>query len=307
MQEREERRMEERKCVGWQGTGDISPVFRCAGGAGQAAHRLRQVFEDLSVDLGRKPNSIRNYYYACLRNQEQNTPRVQAFIPFTEAETHDLLRQVLTGCGQGMSVRAYVMRMADGDHSRMLRYQNKYRAILKHHPEMIAQVRQELLAEGVAAPAQGKNPPDEAENRAASQMMAEPCVLKMLEGMNFRQTILHIAALLPVQRIANAFQARPHLPNQLHSRVIIFLPRNPPQILLHAHSIERTLQLLLFPPPPTPAEAVPSCFPAFSARTVPPSSGTRRGSLPHQADSPLRGASDRNLRAPDRTCAIISG
>ena len=93
------------------------------------------------------------------------------------------MRQVLTGCGQGMSVRACVMRMADGDHSRMLRYQNKYRAILKHHPEMIAQVRQELLAEGVAAPAQGKNPPDEAENRAASQMMAEPCVLKMLEGM----------------------------------------------------------------------------------------------------------------------------
>lgn len=61
----------------------------------------------------------------------------------------------------------------------------------------------------------------------------------------FRKAILHIAALLPVQRITNAFQARPHLPNQLHSRVIIFLPRNPPQILLHAHSIERTLQLLL--------------------------------------------------------------
>ena len=49
--------------------------------------------------------------------------------------------------------------------------------------DMLHQVRQELLAEGVAAPAQGKNPPDEAENRAASQMMAEPCVLKMLEGM----------------------------------------------------------------------------------------------------------------------------
>jgi len=60
----------------------------------------------------------------------------------------------------------------------------------------------------------------------------------------FCQTVLHIAALLPVQRITNAFQARPHLPNQLHSRVIILLPRNPPQILLHAHSIERTLQLL---------------------------------------------------------------
>lgn len=182
MQEREERRMEERKCVGWQEQ-ETSRLFSAVQEAQGSGAPLRQVFEDLSVDLGRKPNSIRNYYYACLRNQEQNTPRVQAFIPFTEAETHDLLRQVLTGCGQGMSVRACVMRMADGDHSRMLRYQNKYRAILKHHPEMIAQVRQELLAEGVAAPAQGKNPPDEAENRATSQMMAEPCVLKMLEGM----------------------------------------------------------------------------------------------------------------------------
>ena len=165
--------MEERKCVGWQEQ-ETSRLFSAVQEARGSGAPLRQVFEDLSVDLGRKPNSIRNYYYACLRNQEQNTPRVQAFIPFTEAETHDLLRQVLTGCGQGMSVRACVMRMADGDHSRMLRYQNKYRAILKHHPEMIAQVRQELLAEGVAAPAQGKNPPDEAENRAASQMMAEP-------------------------------------------------------------------------------------------------------------------------------------
>lgn len=157
--------MEERKCVGWQEQETSRLFFRCAGGAGAAAHRFGKCSRTYPVDLGRKPNSIRNYYYACLRNQEQNTPRVQAFIPFTEAETHDLLRQVLTGCGQGMSVRACVMRMADGDHSRMLRYQNKYRAILKHHPEMIAQVRQELLAEGVAAPAQGKNPPDEAENR----------------------------------------------------------------------------------------------------------------------------------------------
>ena len=125
--------MEERKCVGWQEQ-ETSRLFSAVQEARGSGAPLRQVFEDLSVDLGRKPNSIRNYYYACLRNQEQNTPRVQAFIPFTEAETHDLLRQVLTGCGQGMSVRACVMRMADGDHSRMLRYQNKYRAILKHHP-----------------------------------------------------------------------------------------------------------------------------------------------------------------------------
>lgn len=159
------------------GTGDIPPVFRCAGGAGQRRTASASV-RGLIRGLGTQTQQHSQLLLRLLRNQEQNTPRVQAFIPFTEAETHDLLRQVLTGCGQGMSVRACVMRMADGDHSRMLRYQNKYRAILKHHPEMIAQVRQELLAEGVAAPAQGKNPPEEAESRAVSQLMAEPCVLK---------------------------------------------------------------------------------------------------------------------------------
>ena len=86
--------MEERKCVGWQEQ-ETSRLFSAVQEARGSGAPLRQVFEDLSVDLGRKPNSIRNYYYACLRNQEQNTPRVQAFIPFTEAETHDLLRQGL--------------------------------------------------------------------------------------------------------------------------------------------------------------------------------------------------------------------
>ena len=173
----------QRKCVGWQEQ-ETSRLFSAVQEARGSGEPLRQVFEHLSADLGRKPNSIRNYYYACLRNQEQETPRMQAFTPFKEEETHDLLRQVLTGCGQGMSVRACVMKMADGDHSRMLRYQNKYRAIMKHHPQMIEQVRQELQTEGIQTPAQGQNPPlDEGERRAASQLMAEPCVLKMLEGM----------------------------------------------------------------------------------------------------------------------------
>lgn len=179
----------QRKCVGWQEQ-ETSRLFSAVQTARDSGAPLRQVFEDLSVDLGRKPNSIRNYYYACLRQQEQDTPRMPSFVPFTEEETHELLRQVLTGCGQGMSVRACVMRMATGDHSRMLRYQNKYRAILKHHPQMIAQVRQELEAEGIPTPTAIPAPEllddaafHEPENSAATAMMAEPCVQKLLVGM----------------------------------------------------------------------------------------------------------------------------
>lgn len=173
----------QKKCVGWQEQ-ETSRLFSAVQTARDSGAPLRQVFEDLSADLGRKPNSIRNYYYACLRQQEQDTPRTQSFIPFTEEETHELLRQVLTGCGQGMSVRACVMRMAAGDHSRMLRYQNKYRAILKHHPQMIAQVRQELQAEGIPTPELLDDAAFHApEDSATTAMLAEPCVQKLLEGM----------------------------------------------------------------------------------------------------------------------------
>lgn len=183
-----------RKCVGWQEQ-ETSRLFSAVQAARGSGAPLRQVFEELSQDLGRKPNSIRNYYYACLRQQEQETPRAPTFVPFTEEETHELLRQVLTGCGQGMSVRACVMRMAEGDHSRMLRYQNKYRAILKYHPQRIAQVREELAAEGIATPAAPEADDrtfDVPENSAASALLAEPCVQKMLEGM--KELLQHAAA-----------------------------------------------------------------------------------------------------------------
>ena len=55
--------MEERKCVGWQEQ-ETSRLFSAVQEAQGSGAPLRQVFEDLSVDLGRKPNSIRNYYYA---------------------------------------------------------------------------------------------------------------------------------------------------------------------------------------------------------------------------------------------------
>ena len=182
--------MEERKCVGWQEQ-ETSRLFSAVQEARGSGAPLRQVFEDLSVDLGRKPNSIRNYYYACLRNQEQNTPRVQAFIPFTEAETHDLLRQVLTGCGQGMSVRACVTEMAGGDKSLMLRYQNKYRSTLRARPELIREVMEELESEGLpcADPytARGaESAPGELleQTRQRLSRTGDPALLKLLEGLN---------------------------------------------------------------------------------------------------------------------------
>ena len=179
---------------GWQ-EAETARLFTAVQEANATGAPLRSVFESLSGDLGRKPNSIRNYYYACLRQQPQADRRTPAFQPFTPEETHELLRQVLMARGKGMSVRACVMELSQGSHSRMLRYQNKYRTILKTRPELIAQVCQELKQEGYPCPVIDPEQPtptreDKAdtafcdpEDAAASRLMAEPCVHYMLEGL----------------------------------------------------------------------------------------------------------------------------
>lgn len=183
-----ESQVKSRPHTGWQ-EDETTRLFQAVQEANAAGMPLRSVFESLSDDLGRKPNSIRNYYYACLRQKPDAAHlRAAPFTTFTPEETHQLLRQVLMARGQGISVRSCVMDLAGGDHSRMLRYQNKYRTLLKHRPEMIEAVRQELRQEGLPYPSE--SPIDRAdaafcdpEDTAAARLMADPCVSAMLEGL----------------------------------------------------------------------------------------------------------------------------
>ena len=179
-----------RSRTGWQDS-ETDRLFTAVKEANAAGVPLRTVFESLSGDLGRKPNSIRNYYYACLRERPDAAPHTPAFKPFTPEETHQLLRDVLMARGRGMSVRACVMQLANGSHSRMLRYQNKYRTVLKHRPDLITEVSEELRREGLPCPALPLPPrADQAdsafcdpEDAAAARLMAQPCVHHMLEGL----------------------------------------------------------------------------------------------------------------------------
>lgn len=121
--------------------------------AADAGTPLRGVFDRMGEALGRKPNSVRNYYYMQLRDQGLDTcKRAAPFETFSEDEIHDLLRQVLIARGKGQSVRACVMELSGGDKSRMLRYQNKYRAILRKKPDLIDRVCRELQDEGLPCP-----------------------------------------------------------------------------------------------------------------------------------------------------------
>ena len=67
-------------------------------------------------------------------------------------ETDRLLETVLLALSNGQSVRACTLEMADGDTRRMLRYQNKYRALLKSQPDRVRAARKSLIEHGHPVP-----------------------------------------------------------------------------------------------------------------------------------------------------------
>jgi len=114
---------------------------------------LRQVFERMGQALGRKPNSVRNYYYMQLRGRAgDDLRRAQPFETFSEDEVRSLLRQVLQARGKGQSVRSCVMDMSHGDKALMLRYQNKYRSVMRKKPALVTEICHELMQEGLPCP-----------------------------------------------------------------------------------------------------------------------------------------------------------
>ena len=128
---------------GWQKQ-EIDALQQSVEAAERSGESLRSVFERMSRQLGRKPNSIRNFYYAQVRAaQGEDGARATPFETFSP-------EQVLTARAQGVSVRACVRQMADGDRTRMLRYQNKYRSTVRTRPEIVRRVMDRLNEQGRA-------------------------------------------------------------------------------------------------------------------------------------------------------------
>jgi uncharacterized NAD(P)/FAD-binding protein YdhS len=67
---------------------------------------------------------------------------------FTKLEIQTLLRAVILGYSRGESVRSICLTHAKQDRAKMLRYQNKYRAILVNNKELIERTIKDLEAEG---------------------------------------------------------------------------------------------------------------------------------------------------------------
>ena len=127
----------------------------------QAGKTLTYLFETYGAQHGRAKGSVRNYYYALMKNPKQDDRvvklldgkqlSVERIREFTDEETDETLRSILAEKSKGISVRRAISNLAGGDDKLMLRLQNKYRNILKKQPKRIEAIAAELgLGTGAA-------------------------------------------------------------------------------------------------------------------------------------------------------------
>ena len=115
---------------------------------------LTYLFETYGAARGRAKGSVRNYYYALMKNEKQDERivklldgsklSVEKIREFTEEETDAAIRSILAEKSKGLSVRRAIFQLSKGDDKLMLRLQNKYRNTLKKDPKRIAALALEM-------------------------------------------------------------------------------------------------------------------------------------------------------------------
>ncbi len=105
---------------------------------------LKRVFETVAQKTGRKPNSVRNYYYMKVKETGEIEQKPTTFTPFTKEEIYTLLRTLLASGAKGESIRGASLRLAGGDKTLMLRYQNKYRSLIKNGRPLVDKVMADM-------------------------------------------------------------------------------------------------------------------------------------------------------------------
>jgi hypothetical protein len=127
---------------------------------------LTYLFATYGLEHGRAKGSVRNYYYALMKNEKKDERivrlldgselSVEKIKEFTPEETDAVLRSILKEKSKGISVRRAIFNLSGGDDKLMLRLQNKYRNTLKKQPHMLAEMAREMglpeEAERVLAP-----------------------------------------------------------------------------------------------------------------------------------------------------------
>ena len=122
---------------------EAEELVRYVGEGRRMGKTLTSLFAAYGKAHGRAGGSVRNYYYKLLKTEnaapllEGKGLRAETIVPFTDGETDEMLRSILAERKKGCSVRRAIANVCGGDAKKMLRYQNKYRNMLKKQPDAV--------------------------------------------------------------------------------------------------------------------------------------------------------------------------
>lgn len=131
-------------------------LFELCERARESGGSLTAAFKQMAERTSRSLNSVRNYYYSQAKTfdlvpdlaQRLGIKRSKVshdrFVPFDEREVRALVENVLVAKGKGISVRRAIATLAGGDGKKALRYQNKYRSVLRSHRDLVKNIVADL-------------------------------------------------------------------------------------------------------------------------------------------------------------------
>lgn len=140
---------------------EVKNLFACVEKSKENQQSLMDAFKSFAKNSKRKPNSVRNYYYqevANLKNDKKRRDELnidiskhQIELPekFSIEETKSIVKEILREKCLGKSTRSACMKLADGDAKKMVRFQNKFRSVLKNNKNLYDQCFEELKKEGL--------------------------------------------------------------------------------------------------------------------------------------------------------------
>lgn len=139
----------ENRILGW----DVEQIVKlCQMVNNCEGKNLLGVFGKFASEHGKNMYSVRNFYYNLIRTAaddasvrrvlDENGIVLKPIHHFSITEEERLLKEVLIDTG--MSIRAACLRLADGDKIKAVRYQNKYRYLLKNKPDLVREISCEI-------------------------------------------------------------------------------------------------------------------------------------------------------------------
>lgn len=122
---------------------------------------MLEAFKIFAKKFGKKPNSVRNFYYHEVENLKNNPEKAKVlgidiskhniFLPekFSEDETRKLVKEILRRKCLGVSTRKACLELAKDDVNKMIRFQNKFRSVVQGDRKLYSSCLEELRKEGL--------------------------------------------------------------------------------------------------------------------------------------------------------------